>query len=1396
MRRHLEGRPLVVLCLLISCDVRAEDWPTYRRDDRRSAVTTQELDAPKLEPAWTRRVSLPPQPAWHGPAQRDAYHDKTDLTPMRDYDLVAYPIVVGNRLYYGSTSDDAVHCLDTRSGRELWRYTTDGPIRIAPTWSDGKLYFGSDDGHAYCISADRGALLWSFSPTAGRRLVINNGRLISFWPVRGGVIVDPSAGQGGTAYFSASLLPWKESFLCAVSAASGKPLGDGRWVRRFAAREQRTFEGAMAASGDHLLVPQGRSWLLDFDRRTGEQRKKVQLSGAGCFVMAGEDGTVAGGGASRGANVGVANVRTTAKIISHGGARAMSIRGNVAYLISPEALHAHDRVAKKRLWRAAASSCFAHIVTANAVFVGGRDVVRAHDTSDGKLLWSFAVQGDAHGLAAADGALFVSTHDGVIQCFRPTATVDFKPALGSKEPGRPAKEKKVPEIEKIELVSSPWVRFTTPDSAAVGWSTEQPSPTSLELRESGETGPATRIEKQAPATRHEVTLTGLRRGRKYSYSIRALVDGEPRLAGPFSIDTFFNYRPPAVDGASDGTRPSTPPGSSGLIAELVTDVLRIDRGIALLHGGSRGRLALELVRAGDLQVICVDDDPDSVRATRNLLAEAGVYGVRACALHVETLDDMPLPDGLANLVVSDRLLTRGGLSGSGTEIARVLRPGSPVVLGPLRREPDGRSVEPPRRSLESLGLVVEVASTRGGRWIVARRERQAGAGSWTHQYGTAANQAYAGETLGGVRRRENLEVQWIGRPGPRYLADRMVRKPAPLATNGRLFLQGLDRLIALDSHNGVPLWSLEIPGLRRFNLPRDCANYCADDSSVYVALRGECWRIDAATGKRSAVFPVVASPRADGPQDWSFIASDGDLLVGSATRRGSAYTGFQGKGAWYDKNGFEKVTSDSLFAVEKDSAGTRWSWDRGVIINSSVTLAEGAVFLLESRHPRVREHGSGILGLAELWQQLFLVALDSSSGKPLWERELPSTPGHVMVSLAHGRGRVVLVASQSGKFRVSTFDAKSGEPRWSSSVNWVRPDYGGHMSRPVIVDRRMYIAPAWFDLDTGEREDRLVYAKCGTYSASKNTIFCRSGHSGQMSMTDMDSFEGSGWGRLRPGCWLSTIPSNGMVLVPEGGGGCWCSIWMETSLAFAPQTVPMPTARSPIRRFLRSTLLELTSPGDGGAIRFTLDGTRPTAESALYEGPIRIDRPVTVKARLFRADRRRSRVTELTYSRAGKNLAAAAVATSPTPTLPGGDYLPGFVTDEQVVPARSGTRENGTSWAIDGSKVNDHRAELTLRWDEPVEVSEIIYFGRTAWLINECFKDFEIRLDDESEPAAAGAFRQMHGPQRVSIPKRTVRQITFRFLSSHGGPNPGTAEILVFEEPVPDAELARLLDWE
>jgi len=126
-------------------------------------------------------------------------------------------------------------------------------------------------------------------------------------------------------------------------------------------------------------------------------------------------------------------------------------------------------------------------------------------------------------------------------------------------------------------------------------------------------------------------------------------------------------------------------------------------------------------------------------------------------------------------------------------------------------------------------------------------------------------------------------------------------------------------------------------------------------------------------------------------------------------------------------------------------------------------------------------------------------------------------------------------------------------------------------------------------------------------------------------------------------------------------------------------------------------------------------------------------------------------------------------------------YLAKFATDGKIPAAGSTSADLSAAWCVLKAQSGD-RADFSLAWNQPVDVAEVVYWGRTAWFMNECWKDYEIYLDDAKQPVAKGTFRMTHGPQRVKIPKTRCRKLTLKFLTSYGGYNPGAAEIQVFPE--------------
>ncbi len=134
-------------------------------------------------------------------------------------------------------------------------------------------------------------------------------------------------------------------------------------------------------------------------------------------------------------------------------------------------------------------------------------------------------------------------------------------------------------------------------------------------------------------------------------------------------------------------------------------------------------------------------------------------------------------------------------------------------------------------------------------------------------------------------------------------------------------------------------------------------------------------------------------------------------------------------------------------------------------------------------------------------------------------------------------------------------------------------------------------------------------------------------------------------------------------------------------------------------------------------------------------------------------------------------------------------YLAKFAVDG-IIPECLSRDDIGRAWAVRGETARD-RATFTLTWDEPVTVAEVVYYGRTSWLVEEGWKDYELYLDDEITPIAKGKFEFGAGPQPIRIEPRKVRKLTLKFLSSYGGINPGAAEIQVYAQPTPPGFLPK-----
>jgi len=458
--KSLSGLLLVMTTgsIALSLDLSAQAWPTYRHDMARSGRTDAVLTVPLQERFCVRSMHRP-KPAWPGPAKRDAYSKIENLEPRLAFDRAFHIVGAKGRIYFGSSADDQVRCLDGKTGEVLWSGFTEAPVRFAPTLHGGRVFVGSDDGHAYCLDQKTGKQLWRFRAAPRDVRVPGNGRLMSPWPVRTGIVVDKK-----TAYFCAGLFPSEGAWLCALNAGSGK--------KKFATALSGTHpQGYMLASRSRLYVPTGRGRPAVHQRKNGAKIRDMSGQG-GTFALLVGDSLIYGPGKT--GELGEFSDASSDQVATFHGLH-MIVHGDMAWLHSGRDLSALHRtkflkllgeqrglgarrkalqkevaalrkkaknkqtVARKQtrelekigarlqeisaelprcvLWRTPCDLRYEMIMAKDVLLLGGDGEVRAFSAKDGKQVWEAPVRGRAWGMAVVDDTLYVSTDEGVIHGF-------------------------------------------------------------------------------------------------------------------------------------------------------------------------------------------------------------------------------------------------------------------------------------------------------------------------------------------------------------------------------------------------------------------------------------------------------------------------------------------------------------------------------------------------------------------------------------------------------------------------------------------------------------------------------------------------------------------------------------------------------------------------------------------------------------------------------------------------------------------------------------------------------------------------------------------------------------------------------------------------------------------
>jgi len=171
---------------------------------------------------------------------------QTFADPFDTY--LSSPVVAEGRVYFGS-SDGHVYALDAASGALVWKHRTGDVVHASPALADGRVYVGSWDGKLYALDAKTGSEVWAFQ--AGVDPLLHNQQGFQSSP----------AIVGGVVYSGC-----RDGHVYALDAATGRELWNhdtqGSWVNSSPAVSAGQVHVATSDTALYKVLDAGTGQLL------------------------------------------------------------------------------------------------------------------------------------------------------------------------------------------------------------------------------------------------------------------------------------------------------------------------------------------------------------------------------------------------------------------------------------------------------------------------------------------------------------------------------------------------------------------------------------------------------------------------------------------------------------------------------------------------------------------------------------------------------------------------------------------------------------------------------------------------------------------------------------------------------------------------------------------------------------------------------------------------------------------------------------------------------------------------------------------------------------------------------------------------------------------------------
>ncbi len=185
------------------------------------------------------------KPVWRMPVELPAFG-----SPTVSGEYVLFGLGNGNFLNSAETPSGALLCLETRTGKTVWRYSVADAVHTKPLVAGEDVYFTSRDCCCYCLDRTYGQLRWRQNL---RSPIVTTPVLAD----------DPHTGEKSSLYVVAS-----DGLVCCLDPRTGLP----RWA----------FDVAEHAQAQHLLLSSPATVIDQSQQR--EQRRLYFGAGLRYFV--------------------------------------------------------------------------------------------------------------------------------------------------------------------------------------------------------------------------------------------------------------------------------------------------------------------------------------------------------------------------------------------------------------------------------------------------------------------------------------------------------------------------------------------------------------------------------------------------------------------------------------------------------------------------------------------------------------------------------------------------------------------------------------------------------------------------------------------------------------------------------------------------------------------------------------------------------------------------------------------------------------------------------------------------------------------------------------------------------------------------------------------------------